>query len=73
VTDSIYKVIELIGSSPTSWEDAVQNVVKTASQTLSDLRIAEVKELDVKLDEKGTIVAFRAKVRLSFKYLTEKD
>jgi dodecin len=73
VTDSIYKVIELIGSSPTSWEDAVKNVVETASKTLSDLRVAEVKELDVKLNDKGGIAAYRAKVRLSFKYLKEKD
>jgi len=73
VTDSIYKVIELIGSSPTSWEDAVKNVVETASKTLSDLRVAEVKELDVKLDDKGKIAAYRAKVRLSFKYRDEKD
>lgn len=71
--ESIYKVIELIGSSATSWEDAVNNVVEKASQTLKDLRVAEVKELDVKLNEQGKIVAYRAKVRLSFKYLKESD
>ena len=69
--ESIYKVIELIGSSPISWEDAVKNVVETASKSLRDLRIAEVKELDVKLDDTGKIAAYRAKVSLSFKY--EKD
>jgi flavin-binding protein dodecin len=71
--ESIYKVIELIGSSSTSWEDAVKNVVDTASKSLKDLRVAEVKELDVKLDDKGKIAAYRAKVRLSFKYLKESD
>jgi flavin-binding protein dodecin len=71
--ESIYKVIELIGSSATSWEDAVKNVVDTASKSLKDLRVAEVKELDVKLDDKGKIAAYRAKVRLSFKYLKESD
>ncbi len=73
MTESIYKVIELIGSSTTSWEDAVKNVVETASKSLSDLRVAEVKELDVKLNDKGGIAAYRAKVRLSFKYQKEKD
>lgn len=73
MTESIYKVIELIGSSSTSWEEAVKNVVETASKTLSDLRVAEVKELDVKLNEQGKIVAYRAKVRLSFKYTKEQD
>ena len=73
MSDSIYKVIELIGSSPTSWEDAVKNVIETASRTLTDLRVAEVKELDVKLDDKGIISAYRAKVRLSFKYAKERD
>jgi flavin-binding protein dodecin len=70
---SIYKVIELIGSSTIGWEDAVKNVIETASQTLQDLRVAEVKELDVKLDENGKIAAYRAKVRLSFKYNKESD
>jgi flavin-binding protein dodecin len=65
--DSIYKRIELIGSSPNSWEDAVKSVVEKASKTLRDLRIAEVDQLDVKLDN-GKVVAFRARVKLSFKY-----
>ena len=69
--ESIYTVIELIGSSPTSWEDAVRNAVDTASESIRDLRIAEVTELDVRLDDKGKITAYRAKISLSFKY--EKD
>lgn len=69
---SVYKVIELVGTSPKSWEEAVQNVVAMASKTLRDLRIAEVRELDVRL-ENGKIVEYRAKVRLSFKYEKEMD
>jgi flavin-binding protein dodecin len=64
--DSVYKVIDLIGSSPISWEEAVKNVVEKASKSLKDLRVAEVKELDVKLED-GKIVAYRAKVSVSFK------
>ncbi|NPV62163.1 MAG: dodecin domain-containing protein [Methanotrichaceae archaeon] len=67
---SVYKIIELVGSSKTSWEEATQNVVNTASKSLRDLRVAEVKELDVKL-ENGKIVEYRAKVRVSFKYEKE--
>jgi flavin-binding protein dodecin len=67
---SVYKIIELVGTSPKSWEEAVQNVVAMASKTLRDLRIAEVRELDVRL-ENGKIVEYRAKVRLSFKYEKE--
>ncbi|OPY48733.1 MAG: hypothetical protein A4E48_02524 [Methanosaeta sp. PtaU1.Bin060] len=68
--ESIYKIIELVGTSPKSWEEAVQNVVNTTSKTVRDLRIAEVRELDVRL-ENGKIVEYRAKVRLSFKYEKE--
>lgn len=68
----VYKIIELVGTSATSWEEAVRTVVDTASKTLKDLRIAEVKELDVRL-ENGKIAEYRAKVRLSFKYQNEKD
>lgn len=64
--DSIYKVIDLIGSSPNSWEEAVKNAVEKASESLKDLRVAEVKELDVMLED-GKIVAYRAKVSISFK------
>jgi flavin-binding protein dodecin len=67
MSGSVYKIIELVGSSPTSWEDAAKNAVETASKTLKDLRIAEVTELDMKI-ENGKITAYRAKVNLSFKY-----
>lgn len=66
-----YKIIELVGSSPVSWEDAAKNAVETASKTLRDLRIAEVKELDLKIEE-GKVIAYRARLHLSFKY-SEKD
>ena len=65
--NSTYKVLDLIGTSDKSWEDAVNNVVKTAATHLRDLRVAEVSDLDVKID-KGKVTAYRAKVRLSFKY-----
>ena len=68
--DSIYKRIELIGVSPTSWEEAVNNVVKRAAKTLRDLRIAEVDQLDVKIED-GKVTAYRARVKLSFKYEKE--
>ena len=67
---SLYKRIELIGSSAVSWEDAVKGIVERASKTLRDLRVAEVDQLDVKID-KGTVVAYRARVKLSFKYEKE--
>ncbi|NMC33917.1 MAG: dodecin domain-containing protein [Veillonellaceae bacterium] len=72
VDGDVYKIIELVGTSTTSWEDAVKAVVERASKTLRDLRIAEVKELDVRL-ENGRIAEYRAKVRLSFKYEGESD
>ena len=68
----VYKVIELVGTSTTSWEDAVKAVIDRATKTIRDLRIAEVKELDVRL-ENGVIAEYRAKVRLSFKYENETD
>lgn len=67
MAESIYKVIELVGSSPTSWEDATKKVVDEAAKTLHDLRIAEISDLDVKI-ENNKVVAYRAKVKLSFKY-----
>ncbi len=67
--DSTYKIIELVGTSPTSWEDAIQSAVSEASKTLRDLRIAKVEELDCKI-ENGKVVAYRARFRLSFKYET---
>jgi flavin-binding protein dodecin len=69
MSESIYKVIELVGSSPDSWEDAARNAVETAAKSLKELRIAEIKKLDLKL-EKGKVVAFRARMNLSFKYET---
>lgn len=68
MAESVYKVIELVGSSPNSWEEAAKNAVDKASQSLKDLRIAEVSALDMKL-EAGQVVAFRARVKVSFKYL----
>ncbi len=65
--DSVYKVIELIGTSEKSWEDAARNAVEEAGKTLKNLRIAEIKELDMKV-ENGKVTAYRAKVSLSFKY-----
>lgn len=67
MADSVYKVITLIGTSTESWEKAAAAAVERAAQTLEDLRVAEVKELDMQLEE-GKVVAYRAKVRISFKY-----
>lgn len=67
MADSVYKVIELVGTSPRSWEAAAASAVKTASQSLRDLRIAEVVELDMHIEE-GKPIAYRAKLKLSFKY-----
>jgi flavin-binding protein dodecin len=67
MADSVYTVIELIGTSTESWEKAAEAAVKTASGSLRDLRIAEVVELDMQLDD-GKVLAYRAKVKLSFKY-----
>jgi len=68
---AVYKVIELVGTSPTSWEEAASSAVAAASKTLQDLRIAEVSDLDLQLGEQGEVVAYRAKVKVSFKYRTE--
>ncbi len=65
--DSVYKVIELVGTSESSWEEAAKNAVETAGESLKDLRIAEIVDLDMKVEE-GKVVAYRAKVNLSFKY-----
>jgi dodecin len=65
--DSTYKIIELVGTSKTSWEDAAKNAVQTAAKSLKELRVAEVKELDLKV-ENGKVVAYRARVMVSFKY-----
>ena len=65
--ESVYRVIDVIGTSKTSWDDAAKNAVETATKSLRDLRVAEVRKLDVKI-EKGKIVAYRARLQLSFKY-----
>jgi flavin-binding protein dodecin len=69
-TPSVYRVVELIGSSSDSWEEAAQNAVREASKVYSDLRVAEVTEMDV-LIEDGAIIAFRTKLRLSYKTSSE--
>ena len=66
--DSVYKIIELVGTSTKSWEEAATNAVNRASKTLKDLRVAEISELDLKI-ENGKVVAYRARVKVSFKYL----
>lgn len=65
--DSVYKVIEVIGTSPTSWEDAAKAAVDKAAGNLKDLRVAEIVKLDMRIDE-NKVVAYRARVSLSFKY-----
>ena len=72
MSESVYKIVELVGTSPNSWEEAARNAVETASKSLRDLRIAEVGQLDMKV-EKGKVAAFRARVKLSFKYGSDKD
>jgi flavin-binding protein dodecin len=64
--DSVYKVIQLIGTSEKSWEDAAKNAVETASQSLKNLRIAEIDKFDLRI-ENEKVIAFRARVNLSFK------
>jgi dodecin len=68
MTESVYKVIELIGTSKESWEKAAATAVSRASKTLRDLRVAEVVKLDMQLDETGAIEAYRAKLNVSFKF-----
>ena len=70
MSESVYKIIEMVGSSPVSWEEATQNAVKSAGMSLRDLRIAEVVTLDMKVDEDKP-VAYRARVKLSFKLLSD--
>jgi flavin-binding protein dodecin len=66
--DSTYKIIELVGTSPKSWEEAAKNAVETAGKSLRDLRIAEIAALDLKV-ERNKVVAYRARVKVSFKYV----
>jgi len=68
MSDSVYKVIELVGTSKESWEKAASAAVNRASKTLRDLRVAEVVKLDMQLDETGAVEAYRAKLNVSFKF-----
>lgn len=72
MAESVYKLIELVGTSTESWEKAAAAAVETAAKSLYDLRIAEIVELDMQLVD-GKVNLYRAKVRLSFKYHTEAD
>ncbi len=65
--NSVYKVIEIIGTSDASWEDAARNAIDTGSKSLKDIRVAEVKELDISVDNNKLV--FRVKLRLSFKFV----
>lgn len=67
MSDSVYKVIELVGTSSESWEQAAKNAVKLLAKSLEDLRVAEVVMLDMHIDN-GKVLAYRAKVKVSFKY-----
>lgn len=68
--NSVYKIVELVGTSPESWEKAAANAVRTAAQSLQDLRIAEVVEQDLHIDDDMNII-YRVRLKLSFKYHTE--
>jgi flavin-binding protein dodecin len=70
MSESVYKVIELVGTSSTSWEEAAKNAVETASKSLKELRVAEITKLDMRV-EGGKVTAFRARVNLSFKYTAD--
>jgi hypothetical protein len=65
--EGVYKIVEVVGTSTKSWEDAAATAVSTAAKTLRDLRIAEIMKLDLKV-ENGKVVAYRARISLSFKY-----
>ena len=65
--DTVYKIVDVVGVSETSWEDAGRNAVETAAESLRDLRVAEVTKMDMRL-ENGKVAAFRTRVSLSFKY-----
>ena len=67
MSDSIYKVIEVVGSSPVSWEDAAKKAIERASESLRNLRIAEVIDQDIKIED-GKLSAYRTKLKLSFKF-----
>ncbi len=70
MAESVYKIIEVVGSSKVSWEEAARNAVETTSKSVRELRIAEIVKLDMTI-EKGKVATYRARVNLSFKYLDE--
>jgi len=70
MTESVYKIIEVVGSSKVSWEEAARNAVETTSKSVRELRIAEIVKLDMTI-EKGKVITYRARVNLSFKYVDE--
>jgi flavin-binding protein dodecin len=70
MSESVYKIIELVGTSPVSWEEAAKNAVEKAGKKLKDLRIADVITMDMKVED-GKVVAYRTRVNLSFKYGTD--
>lgn len=65
--ETVYKIVEIVGSSPNSWEDAARAAVEAAAKTLRNLRVAEVTKLDMKIED-GKVIAYRARVSMSFKY-----
>ena len=67
MSDSVYKVIELVGTSEVSWEEAAKNAIEVAGKSLKNLRVAEINKLDMKIED-GKVVGYRARVGLSFKY-----
>jgi dodecin len=70
MAESVYKIIEVVGSSKVSWEDAAKNAVETTSKSLKELRIAEIVKLDLTI-ENGKVASYRARVSLSFKYVPD--
>jgi len=68
MAESVYKIIELVGTSTESWEKAAEAAIKRAAKTLRDIRVAEISQMDVHLNKDGEIETYRAKVKLSFKY-----
>ena len=72
MTESTYKIIELVGTSDKSWEDAAKTALETAGKSLRDLRIAEVTKLDVTIED-GKVTSYRARLNVSFKYHGEED
>ena len=65
---SVYRIIDVVGTSPSSWEEAAAEAVRTAAGSLRDLRVAEVVKLDMTVDDEGEVVNFRSRLQLSFKY-----